>query len=347
MVKKPFRGKYLEMKVRVSYDEKSDTVHLTSKDKDLQAERGFHLTLNGGKDAEYVLRELLEREGLIPKEKSKIMPERAFFGNSPSHRIWNNFPLGIGANDKEIIWDLTKSPHMLIAGSTGGGKSVIQRNIIFHCIQNSDKWAFLGIDVKMVELSPYAKYENAVLGIATNLEDAFEVVKFACEEMFSRYKEMDETGVNNFRDLENAPKAIMLMIDEGYMLLALTGIKTPEEKDKDELRKEIKAKLLEISRLGRAAGIHLVLATQRPSADVLCGEFRQNLSARLAAGRMDSIQSAMTLDNDKATKINGAVRGRAYFQEHGEGEEFQGYFAPQDWIDDKVLYFNSKDEPLN
>lgn len=335
MVKKPFRGKYLEMKVRVSYDEKTDTVHLTSKDKDLQAPQGFHLTLNNGREAEHVLRDLLEREGLIPKEKSKVMPTRAFFGNATTHEVWNEFPLGVGANDKEIIWDPTRSPHMLIAGSTGSGKSVIQRNIIFHCIQNSDKWGFLGIDVKRVELSPYVKYDKAVLGIATNLEDAYEAVKFAHEEMMSRYAEMEELGVNNFRDLENAPKAVLLMIDEGYMLLALTGSQLPEEKVKDELRKKMKATLLDISRLGRAAGIHLVFATQRPSADVLSGEFRQNLSTRIAAGRMDSIPSAMTLDNDKATKIS-VIKGRGYFQEYGEGEEFQGYFAPQDWIDDKI-----------
>lgn len=336
MVKKPFRGNYLEMKVRVSYDKKTDTVHLTSKDKDLDAPRGFHLALNGGRDAEYILRSLLEKQGLIPKEKSKTLPEHALLEESPGDGAWNEFPIGIGANDKEIIWDPTRSPHMLIAGSTGGGKSVIQRNLIFHCIQHSDKWGFLGIDLKRVELSPYVKYEPPVLGIATNLEDAYEAVKFAHEEMFSRYAEMDETAVNNFRDLENAPKALMLMIEEGYILLALTGNQLPEEKAKDELRNEMKSKILEISRLGRAAGIHLVFSTQRPSADILSGEFRKNLSTRVAAGRMDSVQSAMTLDNDKATKINGAVRGRGYFQEYGQGEEFQGYFASQDWIEDKI-----------
>lgn len=336
MVKKPFRGNYLEMKVRVSYDKKTDTVHLTSKDKDLDAPRGFHLALNGGRDAEYILRSLLEKQGLIPKEKSKTLPEHALLEESPGDGAWNEFPIGIGANDKEIIWDPTRSPHMLIAGSTGGGKSVMQRNLIFHCIQHSDKWGFLGIDLKRVELTPYVKYDKAVMGVAIHLEDAFEMVNFVHTEMFSRYALMEETRVNNFRDLPKVPKAIMLMIDEGYSLLALTGNKLPEEQDKDFLRNEIKAKLLDISRLGRAAGFHLVFATQRPSADILSGEFRQNLSTRVAAGRMDSVQSAMTLDNDKATKINGAVRGRGYFQEYGQGEEFQGYFASQDWIEDKI-----------
>jgi S-DNA-T family DNA segregation ATPase FtsK/SpoIIIE len=337
MVKKPFRGNYLELKVRVSYDKKTDTVHLTSKDKDLQAERGFHMTLNGGRDAEYILRELLEREGMIPKDKSRILPDRAFFGDSPSHKIWNHFPLGLDGNDEEVIWDPTVAPHILLAGSCGSGKSVVQRNIIFHCIQNSDKWSVIGIDLKQVELSPYKKYDSTVESIATTFEEAFEAIEEAHQRMFDRYEVMEKQGVNNYQDLVEAPRALMLVIDEAYVLLAPIGRKTLEQEKEEPLREIMSKKLEEIARLGRAAGIHLSISSQRPDAKILHGEFKQNLSARLAMGRMSPPASAITLDNDQATKIHGAVKGRGYFQEFGEGAYFQAYFAPSDWLDEWLL----------
>jgi S-DNA-T family DNA segregation ATPase FtsK/SpoIIIE len=337
MVKKPFRGNYLELKVRVSYDKKTDTVHLTSKDKDLQAEQGFHLTLNGGRNAEYILRELLEREGLIPKDKSRILPDRAFYSDSPSHKIWNHFPIGIDGNDEEVIWDPTVSPNLLLAGSTGSGKSVVQRNIIFHCIQNSDKWTVVGIDLKRVELSEYKKYGSTVESIAVTLEDAVASIADIHQRMFARYAEMEKQGANNYRDLTDPPRALMLVIDEAYILLAPTGNQTSEERAKDALREEMGKKLEDIARLGRAAGIHLSISSQRPDATVFGGEFRQNLSTRIAVGRMSPPASAITLDNDQATKIYGPVKGRGYFQTYGEGAYFQSYFAPMNWLDEWLL----------
>ncbi|HSN49726.1 MAG TPA: hypothetical protein VLR52_00745, partial [Bacteroidales bacterium] len=82
MAKKPFGGNYLKVEFRVSYDKKTDSINLTSKDKDLQGEKGFRLTLNRGRDAEHELRKLLEREGLIPKGKPKEIPDRVLFANS-------------------------------------------------------------------------------------------------------------------------------------------------------------------------------------------------------------------------------------------------------------------------
>ena len=335
MVKKPFRGNYLELKVRVSYDKKTDSIHLTSKDKDLDAPRGFHLALNGGRDAEQVLRSLLEQEGLIPKERFKTIRSHASFYDSKRHGKWNEFPLGVYANDEETIWDPTRSPHVFLAGGSGSGKSVIQRNMIFHCVQHSDRWHVLGIDLKRVELTPYAKYEKSVM-VATSLEEAGETVDFAHETMMKRYQEMTEVGVSNYQDLENTPKAILVMIDEAFIVLSPTGITTPKGKEDDAFKKELHGKLLEISRLGRAAGVHLVIATQRINADFLYGEFKQNLSTRIAAGRMDVEPSRSFLDNDAATKLPG-IKGRGYFQEFGEGSDFQGYFADMDWPENNGL----------
>ena len=337
MAKKPFRGNYLTLEnVRISYDTKTDTVHLTSKDKDIPKGKGFHLTLADGRDAEYTLRGMLENAGLIPEDQFKTMPTMLPLDESVKESVWDEFVLGVGARAKEIVWNPTQSPNILLTGATGGGKSVIQRNLIFHCIQHSDRWRFLGIDLKRVELSPYIKYDPAVMGIAKNLEDAVEIIRYVNEEMMSRYDQMENLGVNNFKDLPDMPYAIMVMIDESYMLLAPSDFQTDEAKAQDMLRKEARQRIADIVRLGRAAGIHLVLSTQRPDPSFLTPALRENFTTRIVAGRVSTEHSRAALENDNASRINSSIRGRSYIQEFGVGKEFQSYFAPQDWIDDKL-----------
>lgn len=211
--------------------------------------------------------------------------------------------------------------------------STIQRNIIFHCIQHSDRWRFLGIDVKRVELSPFATYEPTVMGIATDTADGVNIIRYAKDEMEKRYKKMEEHGVNHFKDLPTRMHALMVMVDESYMFLAPSGIKTDDGKEEDALKGEASKLVGDIARLGRAAGVHLVLATQRPDATVIYGELKQNLACRIAAGKADTTASLMTLDNDNATRLPGNIKGRGYVQNFGVGEQFQGYFAPTKWID--------------
>lgn len=222
--------------------------------------------------------------------------------------------------------------------------SVAQRNIVFHCIQHSDKWCFLGADPKKVELKPYAKYKNTVLGIATTLEDMVEVIRYAKEQMMSRYEAMEELEVNHFGDLPDPPRAIMLMVDEAYMLMAPEGNKTDQGKENDQLHGEASILIGEIARLGRAAGVHLVLAMQRPDAVVLKGEIKNNLEVRIAAGRLDSTPSAMVLDSGLATRVPSNIKGRGVASMNGDQQIYQGYFASQDWIND-WLWDHPEKEP--
>ena len=103
--------------------------------------------------------------------------------------------------------------------------SVAQRNIIFGCIMRPDRWRFLGIDLKRVELSQFRAYSNVVLGIATELEDALTVLRFAQQTMMKRYDEMEQLNINNFLDLPDAGQALMVMVDEATELLAMSGVK--------------------------------------------------------------------------------------------------------------------------
>ena len=217
--------------------------------------------------------------------------------------------------------------------------SVLQRNLIFHCIQHNDMWRFLGVDVKRVELTPFKRYTQTVLGIGANLEDGVDIVRYAKKVMENRYERMEEAGVNHFKDLIDPATgkphyAIMLMVDEAFMFMSPEGNKSDEGKVRDQLHAEGSSILGDIARLGRAAGIHLVLATQRPDATVIKGELKANLDIRVAAGRLDSTPSMMVLDSGAATMLPGDVKGRGIVRFGGESQQFQGYYADQDWIDE-------------
>lgn len=213
--------------------------------------------------------------------------------------------------------------------------SVVQRNIIFGAIMRPDRWRFLGIDLKRVELSAFRAYSNVVLGIATTLEDALTVLRFAQQTMMKRYTEMEELGINNFLDLPEAGQALMVMVDEMGELLSDSGkAVTDEQKEEALLRGEASAIIGSIARLGRAAGVHLVDATQRPDASIIAGETKANHPVRINCGRTNPTASSMILDNGEGARVKPKPRGRLYLQVHGQGNHGQGFFAPQDWIDE-------------
>lgn len=214
--------------------------------------------------------------------------------------------------------------------------SVLQRNIVFHTIQHNDRWRFLGVDLKRVELTPFNKYKKTVMGIATDVEKGLAVLQYANNEMMDRYKQMESLGVNNVMDLADPPYCILLMIDEATMFLGTSGSKTEEGKAEDAMKGEAADLVGRILRLGRACGIHMLIAMQRPDATVLRGEFKANMDVRLAAGRMDSTPSSMILDSGEAVNLPG-IRGRGIIRVGGSLTVFQGYFAPPEWIDDFIM----------
>lgn len=111
----------------------------------------------------------------------------------------------------------------ILTHNTGGGKSVMQRNVVFHCIAHPNQIKMFGIDLKRVELSVYEKYSNAILGVATTLEDAIEILRFSQETMMDRYSDMEKAGVQNFLDLPEPGCAILVMVDEAGELLDMSA----------------------------------------------------------------------------------------------------------------------------
>ena len=211
--------------------------------------------------------------------------------------------------------------------------SVIQRNIILGCILRPDSWRFIGIDLKKVELSSFRAYSNVVLGIATELEDALTVLRFGQATMMKRYQEMEAVGENDFINMPDHGPALMIMVDDAGELLSASGIKTDEGKHDDELKGEAQMIIGSVARLGRAAGVHLVIATQRPDATLIPGETKANLGCRINAGRTDSNASNMILGSGEGTRVKPFPPGRLYIRIYSSGDHGQGFFAKPDWID--------------
>lgn len=229
-------------------------------------------------------------------------------------------------------------------GSTGGGKSVLQRLAVFHCIAHSNDIKFLGIDLKMVELSPYTVFSDTVLGIAITLEDAVEILKFGNDQMMSRYNQMQKAGVNNFADLPNHGPAILIMVDECGQLLDMSGGKgTDEAKAESALKGQAQSIIGSIARLGRAAGVHLLLATQRPDAKLIPGELKENLMFRAGCGHLTSTASSMLFDDATGTQTPASPKGRAAVMNVGQKpQKIQVYFTKDyswmvDWLKNKGL----------
>jgi hypothetical protein len=273
---------------------------------------------------------------------------KALAGNMDKDTSWDIIRLGV-AKSGYVDWQVNAFPHMLLGGPTGSGKSVIQRNIFFHCLRHNEYWKFFGIDLKRVELAPYGIYKNTTAGIANTVADALMMLQFIHDEMMRRYDLMEHEGVNNYQDLlynnkMSSTKAIMLLIDEAAMLLSPTGSKTDEGKAEDAMVTESAALLLKLVRLGNAAGIHVITSTQRPDATIVSGELKANMSVRIAAGRMDSTPSSMILDTGDATNLP-PVKGRGVIKFGGDIEEFQSYFSSMSLGDEWVQEFGKEAEP--
>ena len=145
---------------------------------------------------------------------------------------------------------------------------------------------------------------------------------------------MEQLGINDFRKLPNPGYSLMLMIDEASELFGQSGVKGNDQaKEDDAMAAECQVIAGSIARLGRAAGVHMVLATQRPDAKLIPGELKANLAVRITCGRATSTASTMVLENSEGTRVKPFPRGRLYLQINGYGAHAQGFYAETDWMD--------------
>ena len=238
----------------------------------------------------------------------------------------SSFAVGKDIGGTNIVGNIAKLPHMLIAGTTGSGKSVCMNSIIISLLYKAspDDVKLIMIDPKMVELGIYNGIPHLLIPVVTDPKKAAGSLQWAVTEMMRRYRSMSDAGV---RDLESYNSMIDGGEVEGQRLPQVVVII-------DELAdlmlvaaKEVEESICRIAQMGRAAGIHLIIATQRPSADVITGLMKANIPSRIAFAVASAMESRIILDTQGAEKLVG--KGDMLYSPIGSGkpQRVQGCFV--------------------
>ena len=215
----------------------------------------------------------------------------------------SSFSVGKDIGGNCIVGNIAKMPHMLIAGTTGSGKSVCMNSIIISLLYKAgpEDVKLIMVDPKMVELGIYNGIPHLLIPVVTDPKKAAGSLQWAVTEMLRRYKLMSDVGV---RDLESY-NSIMMSEEDGQKLPQIIVII-------DELAdlmlvaaKEVEDSICRIAQMGRAAGMHLIIATQRPSADVITGLMKANIPSRIAFSVASAMESRIILDTQGAEKLVG------------------------------------------
>ena len=206
--------------------------------------------------------------------------------------------LGKSISGISLVGDLTSMPHLLIAGTTGSGKSVCINTIILSLLykHGPDKCKFILIDPKMLELSTYEGIPHLLCPVITEAKRAASVLGWVVKEMESRYKLMTRVGVRNIDGYNSKHKLpmryIVVIVDEMSDLMLVAG-------------KEIEGYIQKLSQMARAAGIHIIMATQRPSVDVITGTIKANFPTRISFQVTSKIDSRTILGEQGAEQLLG------------------------------------------
>ena len=228
-----------------------------------------------------------------------------------------SFAVGKDINGSCVIGDIAKMPHVLIAGTTGSGKSVCTNSILISLLYKAtpEEVKLIVVDPKMVEFGIYNGIPHLLIPVVTDAKKAAGALQWAVTEMMRRYRSLSEAGVRDIESynklaaedeaLESIPK-LVVVIDELADLMLVAG-------------KEVEEAICRIAQMGRAAGVHLVIATQRPSADVITGLMKANIPSRIALVVSSAMESRIILDAMGAEKLIG--RGDMLYAPLGKGKK--------------------------
>ncbi|MCF6408817.1 DNA translocase FtsK [Pseudalkalibacillus salsuginis] len=282
----------------------------------------------------------------VPNKVSKSVTLREIithpnFAKSPSPL---SVALGLDISGNPVVTDLQKMPHGLIAGATGSGKSVCINSLLISILYKAhpDDVRLMLIDPKMVELAPYNHLPHLVTPVITDAKEATLGLKWAVDEMERRYELFAKTGV---RDMERFNKLVkekgepdqklpyvVVIIDE----LADLMMVSPQE---------VEDSICRIAQKARACGIHLLLATQRPSVDVITGLIKANIPTRIAFSVSSAVDSRTIIDTNGADKLLG--KGDMLFLGHGVSKpvRIQGNFVSDEEIERITVHVKGQREP--
>ena len=263
--------------------------------------------------------------------------------------------LGKSISGIPIVGDLTSMPHLLIAGTTGSGKSVCINTIILSLLykHKSEKCKFILIDPKKLELSPYEGIPHLLCPVITEAKRAASVLGWVVKEMESRYRLMTREGVRNIDGYNSKHKLpmpyIVVIVDEMSDLMLVAG-------------KEIEGYIQKLSQMARAAGIHIIMATQRPSVDVITGTIKANFPTRISFQVTSKIDSRTILGEQGAEQLlgkgdmlymssaNKIVRIHAPYVSENEIEKINNFLRSQaepDYVDEILNFADEKEAGTN
>jgi len=252
------------------------------------------------------------------------------------------FAVGKDIGGNNIVGNIARLPHVLIAGTTGSGKSVCTNSLIVSMLYKStpDEVRFIMVDPKMVELAPYNGIPHLLIPVVTDPKKAAGALQWAVFEMMKRYKMFSEKGVKDLagynalsetdEDVKKLP-TVVVVIDELADLMLVAA-------------KEVEESICRVAQMGRAAGMHLVIATQRPSSDVITGLMKANIPSRIAFAVASSLESRIILDTTGAEKLVG--KGDMLYAPLGAGKptRVQGCFITPEEIERVVDYVKQSGE---
>ena len=277
----------------------------------------------------------------VPNKTTEAVHLRDVLDCSDFKDARGGIPVGLGKDiaGKPVITDLAKMPHLLVAGTTGSGKSICVNTLISSILfsRKPEEVKLLLIDPKMVELSIYNGIPHLMAPVVTDMKKAAAVLRWAVREMEARYKAFAASGKRDIKSYNEAhPKAamplIVLIIDE----LADLMMTAPDD---------IEESISRLAQMARAAGIHMVLATQRPSVNVITGSIKANVPSRISFAVGSQIDSRTILDMAGAEKLLG--KGDMLFAPIGANKPIrvQGAFISDDEVEHLVEFVKAQREP--
>ena len=256
------------------------------------------------------------------------------------------FAVGKDIGGKTVVTDIAKMPHMLIAGSTGSGKSVCINSIIMSILYKAkpDEVKLIMIDPKVVELSVYNGIPHLLIPVVTDPKKAAGALHWAVAEMSERYKKFADLNVRDLKGYNKAVEASNGVVDgEPVSVMPQILIIVDELADLMMVAPgEVEESICRLAQLARAAGIHLIIATQRPSVDVITGLIKANMPSRIAFAVSSGVDSRTILDSNGAEKLLG--KGDMLFAPQGypKPARIQGAFVSDEEVSDVVDFLKNQ-----
>ena len=275
----------------------------------------------------------------VPNSTPSIVSMKSMiecFSFQKAYNQEHGLPIVLGKNNsgEPVVMDLTKTPHLLIAGSTGSGKSVFINAVICSLLMSMspEKLKLILIDPKRVELTPYSGVPHLIVPPVVETEKVVTVLKAVISEMLDRYKKMQEVQAKNIEAYnkktgENMPY-IVIAVDELADLMMMASF-------------DVEQSICRLAQLGRATGIHLIVATQRPSVDVVTGLIKANFPTRASFGVTSHIDSRTILDTTGAEKLLGKGDMLYLGVDDSRPSRIQGVYVSDDEINKIVKFWEN------